>query len=244
MPNRILKESICTSASIDGLCLFHEVFFYRLIVNVDDYGRMDARIPILRSRLFPLKTIPDEDILEAVKALQERKMIDLYRAEDCLYLQICSWEKHQRIRAKTSKFPPPNGQMLTVDGNLLSNDSEALPYASVIQSNPIQSESYSDARSAPAPTHAHACEKKAFGSFGNVMLTEEEHEKLLKDIPHAGELIERFSKRLAAKGYQYSNHYAALLVWSEEDSAKTSDDGWDDHWEEFWQAALKRTYQD
>ena len=52
MPNRILKESICTSESIDRLSWLEEVTFYRLIVNCDDYGRMDARPPILRARLF------------------------------------------------------------------------------------------------------------------------------------------------------------------------------------------------
>ena len=42
MPNRIIKESICTSCEIDSLTPEQEVFFYRLIVNCDDYGRMDA----------------------------------------------------------------------------------------------------------------------------------------------------------------------------------------------------------
>ena len=239
MPNRIIKESICTSASIDGLCLFHEVFFYRLIVNVDDYGRMDARIPILRSRLFPLKQIPDSEIWEALIALRERRMIDLYRVEDCLYLQICSWEKHQRIRAKVSKFPPPNGELMTLDGDLLSNVSESLSNASVIQSNPIQSESYSRERNAPAPIHAHACEKKAFGSFRNVMLTEEEHEKLLKDLSDGADLIERFSKRLAAKGYKYDDHYAAILCWKEEDQRKRTPEE-DEYWQDFFEAACRR----
>ena len=128
--------------------------------------------------------------------------------------------------------------MLTVDGNLLSNDSGALPYASVIQSNPIQSESYSRERNAPAPAHAHV--KKAYGTFGNVMLTEEEHEKLLKEIPHAGDLIERFSKRLAAKGYKYSDHYAALLVWNAEDFKDESTSSFDV--DDFFQAALQRSY--
>ena len=55
MPNRIIKESICTSDSIDSLSWFEEVLFYRLIVNCDDYGRFDGRPSIIKSRLFPLK---------------------------------------------------------------------------------------------------------------------------------------------------------------------------------------------
>ena len=55
MPNRILKESICASDTIDGLSWFEEVLFYRLIVNCDDYGRFDGRPSIIKNRLFPLK---------------------------------------------------------------------------------------------------------------------------------------------------------------------------------------------
>ena len=69
MPNRILKESICTSDNIDQLSNLAEIAFYRLIVNCDDYGRMDARAKILKSRLFPLKDIQESDIAKAMDEL-------------------------------------------------------------------------------------------------------------------------------------------------------------------------------
>ena len=64
MPNRILKETICTSETIDNLSVEAERFFYRLLVNCDDYGLMDARPRILRARCFPLRVdqISDDDI--------------------------------------------------------------------------------------------------------------------------------------------------------------------------------------
>ena len=49
MPNRILKESVCTSDSIDSLSWFEECLFYRLIVNCDDYGRFDGRVAVIKS---------------------------------------------------------------------------------------------------------------------------------------------------------------------------------------------------
>jgi hypothetical protein len=52
MPNRIIKESICTSDTIDQMSCFEECFWHRLIVNCDDYGRFDARPAVLKSRLF------------------------------------------------------------------------------------------------------------------------------------------------------------------------------------------------
>ena len=55
MPNRIIKESICTSETIDQMSWFEECFYHRLWTACDDYGRMDARPAILKSKLFPLK---------------------------------------------------------------------------------------------------------------------------------------------------------------------------------------------
>ena len=70
MPDRIIKESICTSDTIDKLSWFEEVFWHRLTVNCDDYGRFDGRPAILKSRLFPLKSgVTDKNILETLNRL-------------------------------------------------------------------------------------------------------------------------------------------------------------------------------
>ena len=66
MGNRIIKESICSSPTIDQLTWFEEAFFYRLMVNCDDYGRMDGRMPIIKSRLFPLKDITKATVDDAL----------------------------------------------------------------------------------------------------------------------------------------------------------------------------------
>lgn len=108
MPNRILKESICTSDSIDMLSSFQETVFYRLIVNVDDFGRFDARPKILAARLFPLKDIRTTQIEDALRALTSAELVTLYEVDGKPFLQMNTWEKHQTPRAKTSKYPGPN----------------------------------------------------------------------------------------------------------------------------------------
>ena len=107
MGNRILKESVCTSTSIEGLSWFDEVCFYRLLVQCDDFGRMDARAAILRSRLFPLKDeVKNSDVEDSIRRLEERGMVGLYENDGIRYLQVLNWNKHQKIRHKRSKFPP------------------------------------------------------------------------------------------------------------------------------------------
>ena len=113
MGSRILKESICTSDNLDRLSWFEEVLFYRLIVNCDDYGRMDARPPILRSRLFPLKNVTDAQIEKALQSLRSADMIDLYEVDGRSFLQMRTWEKHQTVRAKRSKYPAPECGVMT-----------------------------------------------------------------------------------------------------------------------------------
>lgn len=108
MPNRIIKESICTSDSIDQLTPFEETVFVRLIVNCDDFGRFDARPKILSSKLFPLKEISVEEMRNALSALVNANLVAVYEVDGKPYLHLNSWEKHQQTRATKSKYPAPD----------------------------------------------------------------------------------------------------------------------------------------
>lgn len=109
MPNRILYESICCSDTLAQLTPEAERFFYRLLVQCDDFGRFDARPSVLRSRCFQLQV--DEVSLEQVEAwldcLSEVGLIQRYRSGERAYLQVTTWQAHQRTRAARSKFPDP-----------------------------------------------------------------------------------------------------------------------------------------
>lgn len=109
MPNRILKESITTSESIDSLSEKAEVFFYRLMVKCDDYGRFDARPSVLRASCYPLrlKTVTETRVAAWLQELVTAGLVWLYEVEGHPYLQVTKWERHQQVRAKYSKFPDP-----------------------------------------------------------------------------------------------------------------------------------------
>jgi hypothetical protein len=110
MPNRILKETICSSETINKLTEAEENLFYRLIVQCDDYGRLDARPRIVISKCYPLKMyeISEEDIIQRLLKLAQVGLIKFYIASDNKpYLQITNWDEHQRVRNKKSKYPDP-----------------------------------------------------------------------------------------------------------------------------------------
>lgn len=144
MPNRILKESICTNEQIDKLSPFDEIVFYRLIVNADDYGIFDGRPSILRSRLFPLRDIRNFQIEDAIHNLASVELVSTYEVDGKPFVRLLGWERNQQIRARKSKYPGPDGKHLKPDTtcNQLKSDAIKCPR------NPIQSESESN----PNPT--------------------------------------------------------------------------------------------
>lgn len=130
MPNRILKDSVCTSDNLDRLTAEQEVFWYRLLVQCDDYGRMDARPAILRARCYPLRldSVSEQDVTDWLAALVASDLIRIYEVAGKPYLQVVTWDRHQQVRAKRSKYP-----------TLISDDSngyQMIADAPVIQSNP------------------------------------------------------------------------------------------------------------
>jgi len=108
MPSRLLKEGICDSAKIDALSAEEEVFFYRLLVVADDFGRMDARPAILRARCFPLKeTLSASKVESWLKSLNSVGLLARYEVDGKPFLQIGNWDQRQR---SSSKYPPPNDE--------------------------------------------------------------------------------------------------------------------------------------
>ena len=206
MPNRIIKESICTSDTIDQLTWFEEVFFYRLIVNCDDYGRFDARLPILKARLFPLKSVTEKQISDALNKLSTVGIVTMYEHDGRPYLQLVTWDKHQQIRAKKSKYPAPEEAC-----NQMISDDIKCPR------NPIQSEyvskSESNTNTNTSARKRSQPEKVQFAE--NVSMTNAEYEKLVSTYGEADvtRMIEKLDNYKGATGKKYKSDYRAILNW-------------------------------
>ena len=140
MPNRIIKESICTSEDVAKLSMGAEILFYHLMVKADDFGVYFGNEQIIKNTCFPLKSseIKLKQVESWLNELIKAGLILAYVAEDGKkYIQFVKWAKHQQIRAKKSKYPLFDNtcnQLISDDCNSCRNP---------IQSNPdeIQSES-------------------------------------------------------------------------------------------------------
>ena len=125
MPNRIIRESICTSDNVDQLSWFEEVLFYRLIVNCDDFGRFDGRAAVVKNRLFPLKeNLTLKTVETALHGLANAGLITLYVFEGKRFLCLPTWGKYQTQRAKVSKYPAPESNPQNNASNIQDNASK------------------------------------------------------------------------------------------------------------------------
>ena len=63
-------------------------------------------------------------------------------------------------------------------------------------------------------------EKHAHGFFANVLLTDDEIQKLAIEIPNYEDYIERLSHYIESSGKKYKSHYATILSWHRKDDAE------------------------
>ncbi len=62
--------------------------------------------------------------------------------------------------------------------------------------------------------------KHKYGEYKNVLLTDEELEKLKTEYPDYEERIERLSSYVASTGKSYKSHYATIRNWAKKDAEK------------------------
>ena len=116
MPDRILRESIRTSESINQLTAFEETFFYRMMVSCDDQGYMVANPKALANICFPLKDVRESQIKDALRALSSAELVSFFKQEDGkLFVRLTTWDKYQgsgtaaakpKKPVRKSKLPP------------------------------------------------------------------------------------------------------------------------------------------
>ena len=210
MPNRIIKESYKTSPEIDELTWFEECVWNRLVVTVDDYGRYDGRIVVLKNELFPTKEdISKDDVERAITKLSSVGLIVTYNVNGRPYIMLTTWEKHQQIRAKKSKYPSPDEGEITCN-QMISDDSKC--HRNPNQSKPNQSNSFV-ADEKPKRTHM-------------VRPTLEDVQEYISEKGYSVD-AERFYSYYESNGWKVGknpmkNWKAAVATWQRSETGRSS----------------------
>lgn len=108
MGNRMIKDSIRTSKTVNAMTDFQFRVWVYLITYVDDYGRGSADPELIKGLVFPRrKRLSESDIEKALAELAGMGCISLYDVDGESYFYFPNWGKHQRIQTKKSKYPSP-----------------------------------------------------------------------------------------------------------------------------------------
>lgn len=147
MPNRIIKESICTSEQIAALKDFEFRLWIGLITQADDAGRGDARPAIIKGRIFPLREcVTSRSIDDGLNALVTHGLVVLYEVDGRPIYWLPSWAKHQRIRDVKPKYPAPPDDVLARHGVSCRNPPQSAADRRTLRP---ESESESESKSNP-----------------------------------------------------------------------------------------------
>ncbi len=181
MPNRIIKESIRTSKSVNAMSDFQFRLWAYLLTYVDDFGRGSADPELLKGFVFPRrKRVSESDIEKALAELAGMGCILLYEVDGESYFCFPNWSKHQRIQTKQSKFPEP----VNCAESRPSTVSHGEPPSSTVSHGEPPSESESNPNTNPNPKES-APARHAHGQYQWVKLTGEEYSRLLADLGEA-----------------------------------------------------------
>lgn len=110
MGNRVVREGILDSEKVNKLSWPGEVFYRRLMSILDDFGRGDGRIPMIRSRLYPLKLdkVSDADVAKWLTECVGAGLVSVYRVEGKDFMEMADFR--QTVRIKKAKYPAPQMQ--------------------------------------------------------------------------------------------------------------------------------------
>ena len=111
MPTRIIREGINDSKAVNRLSDSGEIFYRRLLLVVDDFGRFESDLTLLRAKLFGFKLDewPEDRIARALADCASRvngsdePLILLYTVGKKELLEVSNFGQRHR----SSKYAPP-----------------------------------------------------------------------------------------------------------------------------------------
>jgi hypothetical protein len=105
MPNRIIRESICSSPTLAGLSDGAERLFYRLLTRTDDFGAFKADAEIVRGECMPLVGKSAAEVGKLIAELEAAGLVSLYSIKDRTFGEFVTWSDHNKPRSKSRKYP-------------------------------------------------------------------------------------------------------------------------------------------
>jgi len=202
------------------------VIWIRLLVlagktNDDGLIYIQRNMPYTEEMLATLFDKPVNTVRLALQTLASFNMIDLNSDG---VIAIANWEKHQNIEGmekvreqnRLRKQRQREKQKLLSDQAGQSRDSHATDI-DIDKELELDKEIDKKKDVAPSKTKAKPTRHK-YGEYKNVLLSDEQLEKLKKEFPADWEArIERVSSYCESTGKSYKNYFATIKNWAKKD---------------------------
>jgi predicted phage replisome organizer len=185
---------------------------------------LTENIPYTPKMLADELDFEESTVQLALEALQRFNMVVM----DAGCLRVAGWEEYQNIegmdkireqnrlrkrrqREKARLLPPEEDCPVTVTGSHATD---------IDIEEDIEIEEEKEDISTPPPPKAKKPVKHKHGEYANVLLTDEELDKLKAEYSDWQERIERLSSYIASTGKSYKSHYATIRNWARKDAEK------------------------
>lgn len=115
---RLISKSLGSSRKFHALLKaggrlgeFCQVLYPLIVANTDDFGRMPGDAFTVKNVVLPSSRRLERDFEQALDVLAEVDLVDRYRVEGSIYLQVNNFDEHQPNLHKrnVSKFPESPG---------------------------------------------------------------------------------------------------------------------------------------
>ena len=183
---------------------------------------LTENIPYTTKMLADELNFEENTVVLALKALQNLGMIFF----DGEYFSISNWEKYQnidgleKIKEQAKERVAKHREKKKLEsGNVTGN-------VTVTQSNAADKDKEQDLdirnnNCIYAPTEEKKTVRHKYGEYENVLLSDNDLEKLKSEYPNDYEKrIERLSEYIASTGKSYKNHLATIRSWAKKDKSE------------------------
>ena len=200
-----------------GQCTHMErLLFQGLWTFAEDNGVGRANPLLIKADVFPYDTLREADITKALNKLASLGLIILYEVDGQKYYKVTNFTKHQKINRPSACTLPEPPEVALTEPSLSTHG------ALTLEEN-IREENIREDKLSKEKENIPAREKKQFGEFGNVKLTDEEYDTLCSRFSkeETNKAIEELSVYMQSKGKAYKDHYATLINWCKRNLEKS-----------------------
>gem|GEM_PF-2626180 len=133
----MIRCGIKDSEAFNKLNWREQIFFVRLMLSVDDYGRFEVKPEALRGIVFPLSSskVPVRDVMDMILRCRELRLVELYTVEGKGYGRVLKFgQRLKHPRGRHPAAPSEQGELALGLGADTENEvAEELPARAVFE---------------------------------------------------------------------------------------------------------------